>query len=146
MSKFLTPALPILAAIALASCTEVQRPGEEQVGTSSQANFSAEDKRIASRLSLGTGQLARASTEGKALLCELGLEAIRARIQTSGALSADQLDAFEQAREHYHRLAVQGYGTAEKLAEARSRAEIDYPRTGDRARLAVTCLRDLAES
>ncbi len=136
--------LPILfaAAIALAACSpEIDEP--QQGRSVPSRDFTAEDKRVAQALSLGEGALGQASMEGKALLCNLGLEAIRPRLEQSGALTSEQRQAFDRASEIFAKRARDGYHTPARLAEARRGAEIDYPDTSDRARLAIACLRGL---
>lgn len=95
-------------------------------------------------LSIGTSSLQNASPEGRALLCEMSLNAIADQLKASGALSAQQRQAFDRARDIYRRRAIAGYGETGKLQEARQAAERDYPGRGEKARLAITCLRDLS--
>lgn len=130
--------------LALPACSNDSDTAAKPRQNARSNSFTAEDKRIARRLSIGTASLAEASVGGRAVLCGLGLEAIDSRLKSSGALSPQQGQAFDRAREIYRRRAIAGYPSAADVAEARRRAELDYPTTGDRARLAITCLRDLA--
>lgn len=130
--------------IAVSACSNAPDMVEKPQQDARSASFTAEDKRIARKLSIGTASLAEASVGGRAVLCGLGLEAIDSRLRSSGALSAQQGQAFDRAREIYRRRAVAGYPSAADVAEARRRAELDYPTAADRARLAIACLRELA--
>ena len=127
----------------LSACSGAPAPPDQQPKESARA-FTEEDRRIARKLSVGTGSLTTASPEGRALLCVLGLDAISEQLMASGALSPEQRRAFIEARDIYRRRAAAGYSDAAKLAEAQRAAERDFPGSGDRARLAIACLRDMA--
>lgn len=133
----------LAAALLQAACTD-SKDAQAPQPPSGVPNFTTEDKRVARALSVGTGSLVQASPEGRAVLCTLALETVRPQMQASGALSGPQRQAFAQAIEVFRDRAARGYGDPGKLAEARRRAEIDYPGAGDRAKMAVACLRSFA--
>lgn len=78
------------------------------------------------------------------MLCTLALETVQPLMQSSGALSAQQRKAYAQAVRVFKERAARGYRDAAALAEARRRAELDYPGPNQRAQMAIACLRSLA--
>lgn len=135
------PTAILATLLALTGCSAAREPAADQPP---QKEFSAEDKRIARRLSLGGGETREASSPRfYATLCTLALDSIAERIQDGGMLSGEQSRAFAQAHALWARRAAEGAAPAEREA-ARKEVEEAYPEPASRARFAIGCLRDLA--
>lgn len=105
--------------------------------------FGAEDIRIASKLSLGSDSDQTDFAEvGRALACSIALDALSERLVQGGSLAPEVVQAFNQAQDIYTRRANAELA-GQDAGEARETAEELMPDEGDRARLAIGCLRDL---
>lgn len=143
MLRTLPGSMILLAAFVVTACSGSAEPAPLR-DKPAPRTFSAEEQRIARKLSIGNNTIEAVSPENRAVLCALGLESIAGQLQASGALSPKQLRVFAQARNTYRRRAEQGYPSDAALAEARRKAATDFPERSDRARIAISCLRELA--
>ena len=129
--------------VALGACSGLDDTEIVEDSIKPPSEFSAEHKRAALALSIGSDELTDPQDEEyKLVLCSVALEAIQEKIKESGLLTPEQQQAFDQARKSYEQRAVQGANPAE-VAQTRSEIESLYPEVSDRARFAVGCLRDL---
>ena len=136
-------ALPAFILLSLASCSSPSAVSP-QPSTQTTAEFSDQDKRVARALSIGGEKIdgGDETPQFQALVCRLALEEIQRQMETPGGLSAEQQQAFEQARKLFDRRAAAGLSDAE-LSQNRARAQENDPEVNESARIAMGCLRDI---
>lgn len=126
----------------LGACSSADAP-EANRDMSSQKVFTADDKRIATALSIGgEDNVPDASPQYRATLCSLALESIADQMQRGGILTDEQQQAFASAQSLYSRRAAANTSSEER-AQLLKDVETNYPNRSDRARFAIGCLRDL---
>ena len=141
IQSVLRASLASAATLMLTACSAATDVEEQQP---SQAEFSAEDKRVAQALSIGRNvERADATPQYEAMLCNLALEAIGERLENTDLLTSEQIEVFEKAKAIYQNRAGVGL-TTEEREKTQSDVEAAYPEAKDRARFAMRCLRDLA--
>ena len=144
MTKLPHVALPLLLACILPGGCSPPNDRTALEDAAGQQTFSAEDQRIARSLSLGN----EAAVQGvanvdRSMACSVALDTLRERLFKETSLAPEVIQAFNQAQQIYADRASAGL-TSQDVAEARAAAEDAIPDEGDRARLAIGCLRDLA--
>lgn len=128
--------------IALTACS-VSDSQQEQKQSLTQQEFSAEDKRVASVLSIRDQTANRSVTpQYTAALCSLALAAIGDRLAESDLMSSEEIKGLKQAQDLYRRRATAGQ-SAQEREKIRSDIEAAHPEPSDRAQFAIGCLRDL---
>ncbi len=137
-------AFVIVSAIAvfLGACSR----GADDAGTvqkvENPVQFSAADKRIAAKLSIGENQLEKVETPlDRALICDVALAALEERLRDSGILDAAQQTMLASLRQRYRNDARIAGGATADLDAAQENVKNTYPDESERARLAVSCLR-----
>lgn len=112
-------------------------------------SFTAEDKRAAQALSIGSGiSLAGGvSPYDKALRCSLAFGELSARFENLGATADQQSRAMAQAKamfdQRLERAAAQAGRTARQITADRAKLDAELPEGGERARMAIACIREL---
>lgn len=107
-------------------------------------SFSAEDKRIAKKLSVGA--VAEVKSDNKAfdaIACQSALATLEEISSRSNLLSPEQSKAFELARAAYKRRELAAAVSPEERAKVVGEVELAYPDEGNQVRLAMSCLRAL---
>lgn len=110
--------------------------------------FSAEDKRIARQLSLGNNSLLSQTSDPQrqALLCRDTLEAIEARLASTGALNGEALKALQSAKLFYENQAGKNAdGAAGPRGTEDGFAASENPSQADAGRTALACLQRLQD-
>lgn len=131
----------LIATGVLSACSAGNSPTEEHE-VSQQKTFSAEDKRIASALSIGNDEISSTvSPQYRATVCSLSLQAIEERMRST--LSDEQRQAFAEAQALYDQRAAVGLSQDDRERTVEE-VEAAYPNPIDRARFALGCLQDLA--
>ena len=140
IQSVLRASLASAATLMLTACSAATDVEEQQP---SQAEFRAEEKRVAQALSIGRNvERTDATPQYEAMLCNLALEAIGERLENTDLLTSEQIEVFEKAKAIYQNRASVGL-TTEESEKTRNDVEAAYPQTKDRARFAIGCLRDL---
>ncbi|GAA3786603.1 hypothetical protein GCM10022600_03030 [Qipengyuania pelagi] len=131
----------LIATGVLGACS-AGKPATEERKVSQQKTFSAEDKRIASVLSIGNDEISSTvSPQYRATLCSLSLQAIEDGMRST--LSDEQRQAFAQAQALYDQRSAAGLSQDDRERTVEE-VEAAYPNPIDRARFAIGCLQDLA--
>ena len=137
------PVLLAVALLALSSCSDLSTDADHRKTTDSQLNFSAEEKRIARRLSIRNDVIQDDTTaQFQAERCRLSLATIQVQMQNSGMLSAEQQRVFKQAQNLYRRRA-EAELSSEEYEKTLADVKAKYPELSDRVPLAIACLRNL---
>ncbi|NJC34881.1 hypothetical protein GGR88_002395 [Sphingomonas jejuensis] len=132
----------LVASASLASCSPPPS-GEQPADRAPAKIFSAQDRATAQKLSLSSASAPQAGTaQDQALACEFGLDALGTRLRSSGLLSAEQERVYAQAQALYRRRATEGL-SPDEAAVARQNYETAQPDTNARARIGLSCLRQL---
>lgn len=135
-----------ICACLLSGCS-TSDPAPPSGNSGGAARFSAEDKRAARALSLGSGpdlgQVAQDPRQ-QALLCIAALGTIETRFGNTGAMSAEQTRALEQAKAVYRTKAGLAGRSPADVADALKKATRQSPDVMTSARRAIGCLRNLA--
>lgn len=151
-SKF---ALCAMLAFSAAGCSdsesalEASRSGGTQAGGAQE--FSREEKLAARALSIGDSRSIESSGGDyeQALLCSMAIGLIGDRFETAGGLSDLHMQGVAQARGIYdqraHALASGQGKSAEEISSDREQIAADNPDSSANARVAIACLRNLAE-
>ncbi len=109
--------------------------------------FSADDKRVARLLSIGSTQKfsAKTSAYDRALSCSIALETVKARLSASGQMNPAIINTINQVSSVYDTRtqqlgAADGKSTAEIAAERLERTE-EMADQGKDGQIAIGCLR-----
>lgn len=140
-------ALPLAALVcslvALAACSSEADETNRANPVTAPPVFSPEERRIAQALSLGVRDIGGSvSSQDKALLCSLSLDALASRLEGSDVLTSEQQRAFAQAEAIFRRRGTTGR-SPDAIRAARAALEEGYPEVSTRSRIALGCLRDL---
>lgn len=134
----------IASAVALSSCAPSSPAHKVAEKTAPQATFSAEDRRIARALTVGAADVgAQATPRVYEMTCVLALDTVEGILDNRGLVTAEQDAVFKRAREVYWRRATTKL-PQQDVAKLQSDVEARNPEPEGRARLAVGCLRELA--
>lgn len=132
--------------LCVACCSGVREDPSRQAEqeAASPQTFSAEDKLVARSLSINiVSEQTATSPEQRALVCEMALASLGAKLRSTGVLLDAHQQALARASEHYRKQARAG-GSDSEISERRNDLEAQYPAESERARLAISCLRELA--
>ena len=142
----------VLLPVLLASCSggDHEAPPVREETT---PEFSQADKVAAQTLSLGSANLPASADQdpySKTLLCHNALEVLVTRIRSATTLSDEQSQAIDQAQALYERRlqaqALQVGKSSSEIREDLQKVQEEYPDAGANARMAIGCLRDLAQA
>lgn len=138
-----TSTVSIFVLLSLAACSGGSESGTPAEEPAPARTFGPEERRIAGALSIGENYVSSSgSPQDQALLCDVALESLSDQLSGSRILTVDQQRVLDQARAFYRRRGEVDRSPAETV-EARRTLTETHPERGERARLAIGCLRDL---
>lgn len=132
-------------ASALPSCSNSSAGSGAEVAIETRGAFTAEDKRIAKRLSVSEGaNQGGESPQRRALACSVAIATLEERVGTTDIFTQDQRATLTRLKDTFYRRATVNL-SQDQISILRREVDEVYSDQSAKARLAIGCIRDFKE-